>query len=371
MELQRLGVETKWFMDSPSKSKVDSTNFFGQTVVVPSGGAHASRRLRYWLSDICGMATLRRADVDAIQCRDKYIGSLAGLVVAKLIGVPFFYWCSYPFPGHKIALAENERGLRRASLLLQGWLGHVVLHKIVMPLSSHVFVQSEQMKRDLTHVGVNPSKMTPVLMGVASGMLDWVQKNAVDVEPGKVVYIGTFASVRKLDMLVRAFAKVVKSSPHAKLYMVGDGDFPEERLALERLARDLEIGDSVIFTGFVPMEQAWLHAKSAAVCLSPFYPTPILASASPTKLVEYMALGRPIVCNDHPEQSQVIKASGVGICVPWDEDEFAGAIEWVLKNQDEAELQASKGPEWILNNRVYRKIAAEVYEVYKSKLGSS
>ena len=370
VELQRLGLDTQWFMDAPVKPRTQVTGFFGQTVIVPPGGPRALKRFRYWFSDIARMLALRRTDVDAIQCRDKYIGSLVGLVVARIIGVPFFYWCSYPFPDHNLALAKDATGVRKLYLLAHGWFGHWVLQKVVMPRSRHVFVQSAQMKRDLVALGIKPGQMTPVLMGVASGMLDWAARNTVDVERGKVVYIGTLASVRKLDAIVRAFALVVKDLPQAKLYLVGDGDFPHEREALEQLVKQLGLGDSVVFTGFVPMEQAWLHAKSAAVCLSPFYPTPVLASASPTKLVEYMALGRPIVCNDHPEQSEVIKASGVGICVPWDERAFAHAISWVLQNKDDAELQASKGPEWVRNNRVYPKIAQEVYDVYKNEMRS-
>lgn len=371
VELQRLGLDTQWFMDAPVKPSTQVTGFFGQKVIVPPDGRRALKRFRYWFSDIRSMLSLRRTSVDAIQCRDKYIGALVGLLVAKVIGVPFFYWCSYPFPSHNLGLAKEATGVRRLYLLAHGWFGHWVLHKVVMPRARHVFVQSAQMKRDLMALGIAPAQMTPVLMGVASGMLDWAARNNVEVEPGKVVYIGTLASVRKLDMIVRAFALVVKDLPQAKLYLVGDGDFPHEREGLERLVHDLGLSGSVVFTGFVPMEQAWLHAKSAAVCLSPFYPTPVLASASPTKLVEYMALGRPIVSNDHPEQSEVIKASGVGICVPWDDKEFASAITWVLRNKDEAELQASRGPEWVRNNRVYAKIAEEVYEVYKSKMRSS
>lgn len=368
VELQQLGVQTQWSMDAPIKADSSVKDFFGQVVFLPSDGPRALRRFKYWCADIRIMLNLKRSEVDAIQCRDKYIGALAGLVAAKIIGVPFFYWCSYPFPEHKLTLADGAKGWRKLLLRAQGHLGYWVLHKVVMPRSDHVFVQSEQMKKDLASIGIEPSKMTPVLMGVATGMLGWAQRNKVEVESNKIVYIGSFASVRKLDTIIRAFSQVVKDVPLAKLYMVGDGDVPSERAALEQLAEDLGLRDSVIFTGFVPMEQAWMHAKTAAVCLSPFFPTPILASASPTKLVEYMALGRPIVCNDHPEQSEVIKASGVGICVPWNEMAFARAVTWVLQNGGEAELLASKGPAWVHSNRVYGKIAEVVYKVYKDKI---
>jgi len=74
----------------------------------------------------------------------------------------------------------------------------------------------------------------------------------------------------------------------------------------------------VVFVGQLPQPEALVYVQESDVCTSPFYPTPILQSASPTKLVEYL---RPAtrVANDHPEQRRVIEDSGAGICTPYDE----------------------------------------------------
>jgi glycosyltransferase involved in cell wall biosynthesis len=128
------------------------------------------------------------------------------------------------------------------------------------------------------------------------------------------------------------------------------------------------LADVVQFTGFVPIEKAWSYAASAAVCMSPFYPTPVLNSASPTKLVEYLALGRPVVCNNHPEQSEIIKESGAGLCVNWGAQAFADAMVWMLEHPDEAETMAAKGPAWVAANRTYPIIAENVWRKYQELL---
>jgi glycosyltransferase involved in cell wall biosynthesis len=184
------------------------------------------------------------------------------------------------------------------------------------------------------------------------------------------VYLGTLAAVRKLDMLLDAFLLVKQSVPNAQLMFVGDGDAPAERHALGEKAEALGLGDDVIFTGFVPMEEAWALSASAAVCLSPFYPTPVLASTSPTKLVEYLALGRPVVCNDHPEQSQIILESDAGLCVAWSAQAFALAIVRLLGDPKAAEAMAANGPNWVSEHRTYRNIAGKVYAKYIQLLGT-
>ena len=81
----------------------------------------------------------------------------------------------------------------------------------------------------------------------------------------------------------------------------------------------LGIADRVVFTGALPRDEAFAYVRAADVCLSPIYPSPMLDVASPTKLVEYMALAKPVIANEHPEQTQVLDASGGGLHVPWDE----------------------------------------------------
>jgi glycosyltransferase involved in cell wall biosynthesis len=238
-----------------------------------------------------------------------------------------------------------------------------------MPLARHSFVQSEQMLRDIAAYGVTAARMTAVPMGVPERLLDWACTHAAEVIPGRVAYLGTFAAVRRLEMLIEAFALLRKYQPHATMVMVGEGDFPRERKALEDAAHRLGLSDAVRFTGFLPIEEAWAYAASAAVCVSPFYPTPVLASTSPTKLVEYMALGRPVVCNSHPEQSAIIAESGAGLCVDWNAGAFASAMAQMLERPVEAEAMGARGPAWVTQKRTYPILADMVLRKYQEILG--
>ena len=95
----------------------------------------------------------------------------------------------------------------------------------------------------------------------------------------------------------------------------------------------------------------------ADVCASPFYPTPVLRSTSPTKLVEYLALGKAVVANDHPEQRRVIEESGAGLCVPYDEERFADAIVTLLEDPDARRSMGERGRRYALERRSYGVIA--------------
>lgn len=371
VELPKLGLTTEWFMAQPNEQVGNADHFAAQVVHLPCDVKSQSgliRKLAYWLGDARFLLGVSPQSIDAIQCRDKYWGAMVGLAVARMKGLPFFYWCSYPFPEHDAVCANQATGPRRAVGRMKAAIRFALLYKWICQRADHVFVQSERMKSDMHAYGIANSKMTPVPMGVSARVFDWVKANHVDVISGRVVYLGTLATVRKLDMLLDAFQVVKGAVPSAQLMFVGDGDLPYERQALMDKARAMGLDKDVMFTGFVPMDDAWRIAASAAVCVSPFYPTPILAPASPTKLVEYLALGRPVVCNHHPEQSQIIRDSGAGLCVEWSAPAFATAILQLLRDPKAAESMAAKGPAWIARHRTYPMIAKQVWEQYQSLL---
>jgi glycosyltransferase involved in cell wall biosynthesis len=350
-------------------------SYFGSTAYTPPKfiGTSLSQavlnRLAYWSFDcfLLFRASFQKGQI--LQVRDKYLAALAGLLFARLSGRLFVYWCSYPFPEHAIEVSRDKSGIGRVLLKVKGRLASFLLYRIVMRYADHSFVQSDQMLRDIEGYGVPRTRMTPVPMGVPQRLLDWSPNCNSVVQEGRIVYLGTLASVRRIQVVIEAFALVRKHCENATLLIVGEGDFPHEREALERVADRLGVTSHVQFTGFVPIEQAWTYAATAAVCLSPIYPSKVLAAGSPTKLIEYMALGRPVVCNTHPDQSQIIGESGAGICVEWGAKQFSDAIVWMLENSMEAEAMGARGPAWVAANRTYPIIADAVWKKYQEIVG--
>lgn len=373
VELRKLGLQTEWFMRSGEQVQVGKAeSYTGQSInLAPALRRWPGplRRVAYWLSDAAGLLRQILRRPDALQCRDKYLASVVGLGVSWLIGRPFFYWCSYPFPEHAALSAQQCSGLRRQMLQLKAKVQFWLLYRVICQRADHVFVQSEQMLADMAGYGVRPDRMTPVPMGVSARMEQWVDSHRVPVVPGRFVYLGTLASVRRLEMLVEAFAVVAAQLPDAELLFVGDGDVPRERQELQACVERLGLSQRVRFTGFIPMQDAWHLAASAAVCLSPFYPAQVLRSTSPTKLVEYLALGRPVVCNDHPEQSRIMAECGAGLCVEWSAPAFADAMLTLARDPEEAERRGRLGPPWVRAHRTYPIIARRVWAVYQRLVG--
>ena len=214
------------------------------------------------------------------------------------------------------------------------------------------------MRSDIADKGISPKKMTPM-----PGSLDLSRvpfKGNIDPGPSgkKILYIGTLIRERNLDFLIRVFAKITLRHDDATLIFVGSGENSEDEALLRREMEKCGIDESrVTFAGRVPREKVWRFIEESMVCLSPYYPSFILNSTSPTKLLEYMAMSRPVVANEHPEQSLVLAESGAGICVPWNELAFVGAIERLLDDPNLCRKLGANGQRWVEKNRSNRFLA--------------
>jgi glycosyltransferase involved in cell wall biosynthesis len=147
--------------------------------------------------------------------------------------------------------------------------------------------------------------------------------------------------------------------------LIGDGDQPGDREILELRARELGVCGKVEITGFLDRSEALVRLATADVGISPFFPNRILEVASPTKLVEYMALGLPVVANNQLEQQLVLRESHAGVCTPWGARHFARAVRWLIARSDaERAAMGARGRAWIEAHRTYETIADDFERGY-------
>lgn len=312
----------------------------------------------------------RKKGYDVFQLKDKYVSALFLIPLCKIYGIKFVYWLSWPFPEESLLKSKSADSRYPLFYAVRGHFFDFVFYRLIKYFAEFIFVQSEQMKKDLHDRGVPLEKMMAVPMGISKSWLD-VDLKAIEGNIDTVLYLGTLARVRKMDFLLRVFARVLETMPNTRLVLVGGGDDDLDMEILMNEADALGIRDSVVFTGWVPMDEAFDYVMAASVCVSPFFPTPIFNSTSPTKLVEYMALKKAVVANDHPEQKLVIESSGGGLCVPYDEELFASAIVDLLRDPELRQRMGESGRAFVQSNRLYSRIADLVECKYRELVKAS
>jgi len=107
-----------------------------------------------------------------------------------------------------------------------------------------------------------------------------------------IVFVGTLPRFSGLDNFIRQFPRMKSDIPELKLLIVGDG---EQRPKLERLIGELGLGKDVLITGLVPHDEVPRYINLATVCINPFPVSDITRDIFPTKVLLYMACGKPVV----------------------------------------------------------------------------
>jgi glycosyltransferase involved in cell wall biosynthesis len=137
---------------------------------------------------------------------------------------------------------------------------------------------------------------------------------------GKTIvgFIGTFGSWHGAEVLAEAAVKLIKElkiPADAHFLFIGDGvRLPETK----RIIRKGGIEERVTFTGLVPQEQGAEYLAACDILVAPHVPNPDGSPffGSPTKLFEYMAMGRGIVASNLDQIGEVLEHGKTAWLVP-------------------------------------------------------
>ena len=208
----------------------------------------------------------------------------------------------------------------RVVALVPHLFGATVFEELPLPLASAVWLAerplasvyrrtpfqaiSESTAADLVARGIGPQRIRVILPGVDATRLTPCSGSRSPTP--RFAYLGRLKRYKRVDLIIRAFARLTRSD--AMLEIAGTGD---HRPALERLARSLDLGGRVQFLGFISEEDklALLRRVWSVVLTSPKEGWGI------TNL-EAAACGTPAVASDSPGLRESVRDGETGFLVP-------------------------------------------------------
>ncbi|MEU8398031.1 glycosyltransferase family 4 protein [Nonomuraea sp. NPDC048892] len=162
-------------------------------------------------------------------------------------------------------------------------------------------------------------------------------------KPYLLCYLGVMGPQDGVDYALRSLARLRDEHGRADWHavFVGGGDTFD---AMVGLARELGLDDCVEFTGRIPDEDLMRYLSTADVCLSPDPLNPLNDVSTMNKVMEYMAMSRPIVSFELREAR--VSAGEAALYAPAnDESEFAKLISRLLDDPEERRRMGEIGRE--------------------------
>ena len=222
------------------------------------------------------------------------------------------YWgARYVYDQHDVnpELAEAKWGRRRFRSMLVRLTR--TLEGASYRTADLVIVPNESYRAlALTRGQVQPTRLEVVRNAPPDGFRDLARGSR---PPGdgvfRIGYLGVMGSQDGVELLIDAAADLASRRPDLQFHvdLIGDG---ESRHALEARATSAGLSSRVSFHGYQQAESFVPILAATDVCVSPDPPSGFNNVSTMTKVVEYLAIGRPVIAYDLDETRRLVGDAG-------------------------------------------------------------
>jgi glycosyltransferase involved in cell wall biosynthesis len=236
--------------------------------------------------------------------------------------------------------------------------------------ANHVITVTEIWKEALVKRGIARNKIT-VIMNVADDRIFKYQnsdKPPSDPHTFRLIYHGNLVARYGIDLVLEAMACLGESTPGLALTIHSPGNGGYARY-LSRLAEKLGIEDRVRFSHDIrPISELPELIRTADVGLVPYRRDIFTDGILPTKLMEYTALGIPVIAAKTPAIEAYFDDSMVEYFSSGDVDELADSIRFLYADRQQLATLAKNADKF--NQRYnWTLIGAEYVDLVK-RLGN-
>ena len=297
-----------------------------RTWLLPFPNRRAYERMLNYSSFLVSAATtgmfLPQPDV-VIASSPQLLVGLSGWWLARCKGVPFVFEVRDLWPESLAAVGAGSadslfyRGLTKIAGFLYRSCDRLV---VVTPAFRDYLIERRQ---------VSPEKICVVENGVDTSLFSQrepnpVLKRALGTEGKFVVsYIGTMGMAHGLKTLLDAASLLRERAPDVLFLLVGEGAEKEQLISAARSRRLTNLR----FIGQQLRENVPDYISASDVCLVLLKRTELFKTVLPTKMLEFMACGRPVILGVDGHARKIMEKANAGIFVqPENPHDLADAV---------------------------------------------
>lgn len=333
---------------------------------LPNRKAH-ERMLNY--SSFCVSAAFRGMEISrpdvVIATSPQLLVGISGWWIARWARTPFVFEVRDLWPESLSAVGVgNEKSFLHRLLK--------AVASFLYRKSNHIVVVTPAFKDYLTrHWDIPQSKISVVENGVETDLFAPREQTALRAslaveEKFVVSYVGTMGMAHGLETLVNAAAVLQSARPDVVFLLVGEGADKERIKALVE-QRGLH---NVRFVDQQPREVIPDFIAASDACLVLLKKTDLFKTVIPTKMLEFMSCGRPVILGVEGQARQILQEANGGIAI--EPENVEGLVNAVTALADDPQGRAqmgSKARKYIVERYSREKTAKEYVTVLEELLG--
>jgi glycosyltransferase involved in cell wall biosynthesis len=295
------------------------------------------------------------------------VNNYSGLKLARFYRVPFVL----EYNGSEIWIQRHwGRSLKYEKLSERIELLNLMAADMVVVVSQPLKDELVRRGVDVEKILVNPNGVDPERY---SPEIDGSRVRAQHLLDGKTVvgFIGTFGRWHGAEILAEAFGQLLHRYPEYQgrvtLFMIGDGTtMPLVKRNIDKFA----IKESCVLTGLIPQEEGPKYLAACDVLVASHKPNPDGTPffGSPTKLFEYMAMGKGIVASDLDQIGEVLKHDYTAWLVkPGDAESLMLGLKVLIDDKPRREKLGESARQEVVAKYTWREHTRKIIEKLKER----
>ncbi len=288
---------------------------------------------------------------------------LIAFAYSKIFRIKIMYIKAFPYLEVK-SYKSNDllKHILRLMIYFETWLMNQV---------DFLLIRTEKFKTQLEHNYNIARKSLIVPMGIKKASINSISekdKDQIKLEMGLDkeyigIYFGAIDKMRNMDFLLEVLAKVYLEKRNLNFLIIGGDEKESMLLSKDCTKRNLNIS---VFSNMA-RNQLFKIIQICDFSVSPIPPITEYILSSPTKVVESLGLGCPVIVNKEIiDQNEVVVRSEGGIAVDYSAESFTKEIVNVLNGHYDLNKMAIKGENYVSDNRSYSKMAENIITFIES-----
>lgn len=275
---------------------------------------------------------------------------LIGLILSKIFRIPFLFY--YIDLLHKLVPITYLQGIAR------------IVTRFLLIFSDQVIIQTNHHHKLVINEGASPNRVVKIPEGVDlentridEKKLQFLKKKySISENDFIIFFMGFLYDFAGLEEIVTFYNDGVTAGKfNLKFLILGNGGIYNQ---LKSLVKKLN-AQWVILAGRVPFFEISEYIQLADLCLLSFKRNEITEEIIPIKILEYMAMQKPVLCNS---LSAIIDEFGrnSGIIFAKNQSALIKKIGNLVNKKDKLKKLGMQGFKYVIENNLWSTIIAEI-----------
>ena len=231
--------------------------------------------------------TIRQHKINAMILLSAPTNGLQALWAARRNKIPVFF---------RLLDVLHQLVPSKLLLLPAYWIEKLVYRKV-----DQLYATSPRLKNYAIHMGADPDKCHYLPSGADHDLFYYQPKDdellgqlGLSRDNLVLLFAGTLYNFSGLDRIIEAFPRWLTAIPNLILLIIGRG---EQEVRLKLRVKNLNLEQSVIFTGFINYSDLPKYINLSDICINPFKINKTTNLIFPGKIYQYLACEKPVIAS--------------------------------------------------------------------------